>query len=194
MAKYRVISSVFTDSCSLMWEWEETEAVCYLFALGQCAFLHLLLIIVFLLLLSGQAQWQSQRFWKDVRLPGVHREQREVDQLLLFVNSEDKNRKRPSYSSCLSKSPSDITTHLSLFFFLNHRAEARFLLPEDLGSEQGVGRQVNREDLVVADKVLCGLLKLCSPCDAGRQPGRKIREIRRCSEAGERMCHWNIYP
>lgn len=38
-------------------------------------------------------------------------------------------------------------------------------VPEDLGSEQGVGRQVLREDLVVADKVLGRLLKLGSSCD-----------------------------
>lgn len=64
----------------------------YLFALRQRAFL-LLLSIMFLLLLSDQAQRQTERLWKDVRLPGVHWEQREVDQPLLFVNTEDKNRK-----------------------------------------------------------------------------------------------------
>lgn len=176
-----------------MWEWEEAEAVCYLFALRQGAFLHLLLIIVFLLLLSGQAQWQSEGFWKDVRLPGVHWEQGEVDQLLLFVNSEEKNRKRPAWpscSSCLSKSPSD--KHVLVFsYFLLQDTEgggARFILPEDLGSEKGVGREVITEDLVVADKVFCGLLKLCSPCDAPWQPGRKICEIRMPSVAGERIC------
>lgn len=104
-----------------MWEWEEAEAVCYLFALRQGAFLHLLLIIVFLLLLSGQAQRQSEGFWKDVRLPGVHWEQGEVDQLLLFVNSEEKNRKRPAWpscSSCLSKSPSDKHVLVFSYFLL----------------------------------------------------------------------------
>ncbi len=48
---------------------------------------------MFLLLLSDQAQRQAERLWKDVWLPGVHWEQREVDQPLLFVNTEDKNRK-----------------------------------------------------------------------------------------------------
>lgn len=54
--------------------------------------------------------------------------------------------------------------------FSNHlqpqKGNLYFFLPEDLGSEQGVGRQVLREDLVVADKVLGGLLKFGSPCDA----------------------------
>lgn len=54
-----------------------------------------------------------------------------------------------------------------LFYFYFEDTEGKFvLLPEDLGSEQGVGRQVLREDLVVVDKVLCGLLKLGSSCDA----------------------------
>lgn len=41
-----------------------------------------------------------------------------------------------------------------------------FFLPEDLCGEQGVWRQVLREDLVVVNKVLGGLLKLGSSCDA----------------------------
>lgn len=61
-----------------------------------------------------------------------------------------------------------------------------FILPEDLGSEQGVGREVITENLVVADKVLCGLLKLCSPCDAPWQSGRKICEIRKSTRKQER--------
>lgn len=58
-------------------------------------------------------------------------------------------------------------------------------VPEDLGSEQGVGRQVLREDLVVVHKVLGGLLKLGSSCDAPRQPGRQTCEIRKSSGAGK---------
>lgn len=62
----------------------------HLFALRCWAFLALL--ILFLLLLSDETQRQTERFWKDVWLPGVLREKREVDKLLL-VNAEDKNSK-----------------------------------------------------------------------------------------------------
>lgn len=58
----------------------------------------------------------------------------------------------------------------SHFHFEDTEENSGFFLPEDLGREQGVGRQVLREDLVVADKVLCGLPKLGSSCDAPRQP------------------------
>ena len=47
---------------------------------------------MFLLLLSDQTQRQTQRLWEDVWLPGVRGEKGEVDELLLFVNTEDKNR------------------------------------------------------------------------------------------------------
>lgn len=53
-----------------------------------------------------------------------------------------------------------------LTFILKTQKRTLVFLPEDLGSEQGVGRQVLREDLVVADKVFCGLLKFGSSCDA----------------------------
>lgn len=48
---------------------------------------------MFLLLLANQTQRQTKRLWKDIWLPGVRWEQREVDKLLLFVNTEDENRK-----------------------------------------------------------------------------------------------------
>lgn len=47
-------------------------------------------------------------------------------------------------------------------------------LPEDLDGEQGVGRQVLREDLVALNKVLSGLLKLGPSSNTLRQPGRQI--------------------
>lgn len=64
-----------------------------LFALRKFALLLHPLGIVFLLLLSGEVQRQAQRLWEDVRLAGVLRQQGEVDQLLLPVNTEDRNRK-----------------------------------------------------------------------------------------------------
>ena len=76
-----------------MREQKESEMVCYLFTLRQCAFLLLFIIIMFPLLLSDQTQRKAERFWKDIWLPGVHGEQREVDQLRLSVNTEDENRK-----------------------------------------------------------------------------------------------------
>lgn len=48
---------------------------------------------MFLLLLFGEVQRQAQRLWQDVRLAGVLRQQGEVDQLLLPVNTESGNRK-----------------------------------------------------------------------------------------------------
>lgn len=50
------------------------------------------LSIMFLLLLSDETQRQAERLGKDVRLPSVHWEQGEVDQLLPLVNTEDRNR------------------------------------------------------------------------------------------------------
>lgn len=65
----------------------------YLLALRKFALLFHPPGIVFLLLLSGEVQRQAQRLREDVRLAGVLRQQREVDQLLLPVNAEDRNRK-----------------------------------------------------------------------------------------------------
>lgn len=73
---------------------------------------------------------------------------------------------------------------LSYFYFEDRREMCAFV-PEDLGSEQGVGRQVLREDLLGVHKVLGGLLKLGSSCDAPRQPGRQTCEIRKSSVAGK---------
>lgn len=64
-----------------------------LFTLGKFTFLLHPLGIVFLLLLYGEVQRQAQRLREDVRLAGVLRQQREVDQLLLPVNTESGNRK-----------------------------------------------------------------------------------------------------
>lgn len=50
--------------------------------------------------------------------------------------------------------------------FYNQKA----CVPEDLGGDQGAGRKVLREDLVVVAHVFCGVAKLRSSHDAPWQP------------------------